>query len=235
MQAETPRFIDRALVEQTLSSLRCVSMICLVSGICQDSWVEHTCNSLERSLARAQTMWLLHRNLHPQGTHRPTLLGFKHHNWVSISASSGHLKAASVQTPCSQNSSCIQPSHKHKIMIRHEQSYMSDCSGMQADMLQEMHSLSDRMLASWQSSSSNGQMPDEHFQALLLRAVGILLLNPCVDDDQVGRRCACCFSPLAGVACNSLSARVHSHTESPLSTVAASAAASATCGDVRVI
>ncbi|KAL3161776.1 hypothetical protein ABBQ38_008870 [Trebouxia sp. C0009 RCD-2024] len=65
---------------------------------------------------------------------------------------------------------------------------LSSLSGMQADMLKEMHSLSDRMLASWQSSSSNGQLPDEHFQALLLRAVSILLLNPWVDDDQVGRR-----------------------------------------------
>ena len=61
---------------------------------------------------------------------------------------------------------------------------------MQANTLNEMHSLSDHMLASWQSDS-NGQVPDEHFQALLLRAVGILLLNPWVDDDQVGRRCAC--------------------------------------------
>ena len=51
-----------------------------------------------------------------------------------------------------------------------------------------MYSLADRMLANWQTSSSNGQLPDEHFQALLLRAVSILLLNPWVDDDQTGRR-----------------------------------------------
>ena len=53
-----------------------------------------------------------------------------------------------------------------------------------------MNSLAERMLSDWQSSSSNGQLPDEHFQALLLRAVSTLLLNPWVDDDQTGRRCA---------------------------------------------
>ena len=53
-----------------------------------------------------------------------------------------------------------------------------------------MYSLANRMLADWHSSSSNGQLPDEHFQTLLLRAVSILLLNPWVDDDQTGRRCA---------------------------------------------
>ena len=53
-----------------------------------------------------------------------------------------------------------------------------------------MYSLADCMLLNWQMSSSNGQLPDEHFQALLLRAVSILLLNPWVDDDQNGRRYA---------------------------------------------
>ena len=66
-----------------------------------------------------------------------------------------------------------------------------DCSGIQADVLTDMCSLAERMLLSWQASSSNGQLPDEHFQALLLRAVSILLLNPWVDDDQAGRRYAC--------------------------------------------
>ena len=77
------------------------------------------------------------------------------------------------------------------------------CSCVQADVLADMYSLGERMLANWQSSSNSGQadwqsnrqssshsgqVPDEHFQALLLRAVSILLLNPWVDDDQTGRR-----------------------------------------------
>ena len=66
------------------------------------------------------------------------------------------------------------------------------CSCVQADVLADMYSLADRMQADWHFNGNSWQIPDEHFQALLLRAVSILLLNPWVDDDQIGRRCARC-------------------------------------------
>ena len=66
------------------------------------------------------------------------------------------------------------------------------CSNVQAHVLSDMFSLTDHMLADWRSGSSTSQQPDEHYQALLLRAVSIILLNPWVDDDQTGRRCNCC-------------------------------------------
>lgn len=68
-----------------------------------------------------------------------------------------------------------------------EQIFLS-LSTVQAEVLSDMSSLTDHMLAGWRSGSSTAQQPDEHYQALLLRAVSIILLNPWVDDDQIGRR-----------------------------------------------
>ena len=43
-------------------------------------------------------------------------------------------------------------------------------------------------LADWQASSAGDAAPDEHYQAMVLQAVSIMLLNPWLDDDQTGRR-----------------------------------------------
>ena len=71
------------------------------------------------------------------------------------------------------------------------------CSHMQSVVMTDMHTLSGSMLDDTQSSCSKKQLPNEHDQSRLLSAVSILLLSPWVDDDQMGRRCACCcFNPL---------------------------------------
>ena len=54
-----------------------------------------------------------------------------------------------------------------------------------------MHSLVDHALVAW--PADDDKPPDQHYQALLLRAISIILLNPWIDDDQTGRRC---LSPL---------------------------------------
>jgi len=54
-----------------------------------------------------------------------------------------------------------------------------------------MHSLVHYALVAW--PADDDEPPDQHYQALLLRAISIVLLNPWIDDDQTGRRC---FSPL---------------------------------------
>ena len=59
-----------------------------------------------------------------------------------------------------------------------------------------MHSLVHHALVSWPADED--EPPDQHYQALLLRAISIILLNPWIDDDQTGRRCLlpllCLFS-----------------------------------------
>ena len=68
---------------------------------------------------------------------------------------------------------------------------MASCSAVQGDVLTAMHSLVDHALVAW--PSDDDEPPDQHYQALLLRAISIILLNPWIDDDQTGRRC---LSPL---------------------------------------
>lgn len=51
-----------------------------------------------------------------------------------------------------------------------------------------MYNLAEQTTADWQSAVDNHKPPDQHYQALLLRAISIILLNPWVDDDQTGRR-----------------------------------------------
>ncbi len=59
-----------------------------------------------------------------------------------------------------------------------------------------MHSLVHHALVAW--PAADDEPPDQHYQALLLRASSIILLNPWIDDDQTGRRCLspqpCLFS-----------------------------------------
>ncbi len=64
---------------------------------------------------------------------------------------------------------------------------MASCSAVQGDVLTAMHSLVDHALVAW--PADDDEPPDQHYQALLLRAISIILLNPWIDDDQTGRRC----------------------------------------------
>ncbi len=50
-----------------------------------------------------------------------------------------------------------------------------------------MHSLVHHALVAW--PADDDEPPDQHYQALLLRAISVILLNPWIDDDQTGRRC----------------------------------------------
>lgn len=63
------------------------------------------------------------------------------------------------------------------------------CSDIQGDVLTAMYSLVDHTLADWPADKD--KPPDQHYQMLLLRAISIILLNPWIDDDQIGRRCIC--------------------------------------------
>jgi len=63
------------------------------------------------------------------------------------------------------------------------------CSDVQGDVLTAMYSLADHTLADWQSNKD--RLSDQHYHALLVRATGIILLNPWVEDDQSGRRWVC--------------------------------------------
>ena len=57
-----------------------------------------------------------------------------------------------------------------------------------------MYNLTEQMSADWQSTVDNHEIPDQNYQALLLQAISIILLNPWVDDDQTGRRLVCSSS-----------------------------------------
>lgn len=59
-------------------------------------------------------------------------------------------------------------------------------SAVQGDVLTAMHSLVHCALVAW--TAEDDATPDQHYQALLLRAISIVLLNPWIDDDQTGRR-----------------------------------------------
>ena len=73
---------------------------------------------------------------------------------------------------------------------------IASCSAVQGDVLTAMHSLVHCALVAW--TAEDDATPDQHYQALLLRAISIVLLNPWIDDDQTGRRCPspvpCLFS-----------------------------------------
>lgn len=51
-----------------------------------------------------------------------------------------------------------------------------------------MSMLAQQTLADWQAYSKDNSSPDEHYQSMVLQAFIILLLNPWIDDDQIGRR-----------------------------------------------
>lgn len=61
-------------------------------------------------------------------------------------------------------------------------------SDIQRDVLTAMYNLTEQMSADWKSAVDNHEPPDQNYQALLLQAISIILLNPWVDDDQTGRR-----------------------------------------------
>ncbi len=86
---------------------------------------------------------------------------------------------------------------------------ITSCSAVQGDVLTAMHSLVHDALVAW--PADDDEPPDQHYQALLLRAISIILLNPWIDDDQTGRRC---LSPLPYLLSNTKACHSYNGTAS---------------------